>query len=126
MVDDDENLCANMRDVLVDKAYQVSIAYDSNIAIEKAWEKKFDVVIIDLKLTPLNGLETYLVIHDFRPNVVPILITGYPEEVLKVAGQAKWGRVYAWLKKPIDIDDLLALLGQIEKEKAKGILKEPE
>ena len=126
VVDDDEDLCANLKDVLAHKSYRVSVVYDGDMAIEKAWEKQFDIMLIDLKLPPLNGLETYLSIRDFRPDLVVIVITGYPRDTRKLAEQALQEKAYACLEKPINMDNLLSLLGQIKGEKAKGILEKPE
>ena len=126
VVDDDENLCANMKDVLSDKGYRVSVAYDGNTAIEKAQESNFDVMLIDMKLPPVNGLVTYLSIRDIRPNVVVIVITGHPQEMAKLARQALQETAYACLKKPIKMDELISLLEQIKEQKDKGILKKPE
>ncbi len=126
IVDDDENLCANMQDVLSDKGYRVNVAYDNNTAIEKAKKENFDVMLIDMKLPALNGLETYLAIRDFRPNVVVIIITGYPQKMAKLAQQALQENAYACLEKPIDMGELVSLLEQIKEQKAMGILKKPE
>jgi len=95
VVDDNKNLCTNVKDVLSDKGYRVSIACDGNTAIEKAQKSDFDIILIDMKLPALNGLETYLAIHDFRPNVVPIIITGYPKEMDKLVQQALQESAYA-------------------------------
>ena len=126
VVDDDENLCANMKDVLSNKGYRVSVAYDGNMAVEKARKNNFDIMLIDLKLPALNGLETYLSIRDFRPNVVAIMITGYSQEMSKLVQQALQENAYTCLEKPIDMDELLSLLGQIREEKNKGTLKKPQ
>ena len=126
VVDDDESLCANMNDVLSAKGYRVCVAYDGNMAIEKARENNFDIMLIDLKLPTLNGLETYLAIRDFRPDVVSIIITGYPEEMGKLVEQALQGSAYTCLEKPVNMDELVSLLKRIQRQKAKGILKKPE
>ncbi len=126
VVDDDESLCANMEDVLSNKGYRVSVAYDGNIAIENAEKNNFDVMLIDLKLPALNGLETYLSIRDFRPNAVAIIITGYPQEMGDLAQQALQGNAYACLEKPVNMDELVSLLERIKEEKEKGLLKKPE
>lgn len=126
VVDDDESLCANIEGVLSNKGHRVCVAYDGNTAIEKARENNFDIILIDLKLPALNGLETYLAIRDFRPKVTAIVITGYPQEMGNLAQQALRGNAYACLEKPINMDELVVLLERIEVEKAKGILKKPE
>jgi len=126
VVDDDESLCANMKAFLSDKGYRVSVAHDGNTAVERAWENNFDIMLLDLKLPILNGLETYLAIRDIRPNVVVIIITGYRQEMSDVAQQALQGNAYTCLEKPINMDELVLLLRQIEEQKAKGTLKKPE
>jgi len=125
VTDDDENLCANLKEVLSDKGYRVCVAYDGNIAIEKAEKNDFDIMLIDLKLPPLNGLETYLSIRDFRPNVAAIIITGYLREMSKLAQRAMQENAYACLEKPINMDELVSLLERIKEQKDKGTLKKP-
>ncbi len=125
VVDDDKDLCSNMNDVLSDKGYRVSVAYDGDMAIQKARENNFDIVLIDMKLPPVNGLETYLSIRDIRPNAVAIIITGYPKDLGDLVEQAKQRSAYTCLEKPINMEELVSLLAKIEEEKSKGILKEP-
>ena len=126
VVDDDKNLCANIKEVLSDKGYRVCVAYDGNMAIEKAEKSNFDIMLLDLKLPVLNGLETYLSIRDFRPNVVAIMITGYRQEMNELAQQALKESVYTCLEKPINMDKLVELLEQIGEQKDKGTLRKPQ
>ena len=126
VVDDDENLCANLKDNLGDRGYRVCLAYDGNTAVEKARENNFDIMLIDLKLPALNGLETYLAIRDIRPNTVAVIISGYLQEMSDMAKQAKQASAYACLEKPIDMDKLVALLERIREQKARGTLEKPE
>lgn len=123
VVDDDENFCVNLKDVLSKKNYRVSIAHDGNVAIEKAEKNNFDIILLDMKLPALNGLETYLSIRDFRPNVVVIIITGYLKEMDKLVQQALQEDAYTCLEKPIDIDELVSLLERINEQKDKGTLE---
>jgi len=126
VVDDDENLCANLKDVLSDNGYRVSAAHDGEQAIQTAWENNFDIMLIDMKLPALNGLETYLSIRDFRPNVAVIIITGYPMEMSDLVGQALQQNAYTCLEKPIDTGKLVSLLERIKEEKEKVIPKKHE
>jgi len=125
VVDDDENLCANLKDNLSDKGYQVCVAYDGNMAIEMTRENIFDIMLIDLKLPSLNGLETYLAIRDIRPNVVAIIISGYLQEMSELARQAIRESAYTCLEKPINMDKLVELLERIREQKARGTLEKP-
>ena len=126
VVDDDRDLCANMKDVLSDKGYRVSVAHDGSTAIEKAWESDFDVILLDMKLPPLNGLETYFSVRDIRLNVVVIIITGHRQEMGDLVEQAIREAAYTCLEKPIDMDELFSLLEQIMERKGKGIPKKSE
>ncbi len=126
VVDDDRNLCANMEDLLSDRGYRVNVAYDGDMAIEQAWQNNFDIMLLDMKLPPLNGLETYRAIRDIRPNVVVIVFTGYTQEMGNLVQRVLQENAYSCLQKPINMDELALLLKQVEEGKGKGILKKPE
>jgi DNA-binding NtrC family response regulator len=119
VIDDDDNLCTSIRDTLTDKSYRVCTANDGETAIQRAWENNFDVMLIDLKLPVLNGLETYLKIRKIRPNLVAIIITGYPVQMSDLIAKALLKGAYDCLEKPIDMDRLLLLLEQIEERRTK-------
>jgi DNA-binding NtrC family response regulator len=119
VVDDDENLCQNLMDVLCKKGYRVTIAMDSTSAIEKARKNVFDIMLLDMKLPPLNGLETYLAIRRLCPGIVVVIITGFLHEMEDMVKVIRKSGAYALLQKPIDIDNLLSILEQIENQKEK-------
>jgi two-component system response regulator HydG len=122
VADNDRDLCSNLKEVLSDRGYRVNVAYDGNMALEEATKNNFDVVLLDIVLPMLNGLETYLAIREFRPDVVAIVITGYRQEMSELVQQALQENVCTCLEKPIDIDKLLSLLVLIKEQKAKGTL----
>jgi DNA-binding NtrC family response regulator len=124
VVDNDENICANLEDVLTARNYRVNIATDGKTALEKTRQNTFDVILLDLKLPPLHGLETYLNIRDIRPNVTVLIITGYRQEMGELAGLAVEKNAYACLEKPIDMDNLLTMLDRIQEQKNRGITPE--
>ena len=115
VVDDDEELCANVSDILSNKGYRVSVVHDGDRALDKARENNFDVLLLDMKLPPMNGLETLIAIRDFRPNVMVIVITGYATEMCGLIKQALNKHVLSYLKKPIDMDELTSLLERVTK-----------
>ena len=125
VADDDRNLCANVKDILGDKGYRVSVAYDGESAVQKARENNFDIMLLDMKMPVLNGLETYLAIRDIRPDVVAIVITGYPTKMSSEIEQALKESAYTCLEKPIDMDNLVLLLEKIKEQKDTGTLKKP-
>jgi two-component system response regulator HydG len=125
VVDDDQGFCANINNILTDKGYRVSIAHDGNMAIEKVWENNFDIILLDMKLPPLNGLETYLAIREIRWNLVVIVITGYLQEMGDLIQKALQESAYVCLEKPVNMDELISLLDKIKEQKVKGVLPKP-
>jgi DNA-binding NtrC family response regulator len=117
IVDDEQDFCRNLEDVLTQRGYRVCLAFEGRSAIEKTRENNFDIMLIDLKLPVLNGLETYLAIHEIRPHLIAIIMTGYTQELHDVLDEARHQPVYTCLEKPIDIDELLSLLEQIKERR---------
>jgi len=126
VADDDEDLCANIQQILSDKGYRVRVVYDGNAAVVEAEKNNFDIMLLDMKLPALNGLETYLAIREFRPNVVAVVITGYRLETDELVQRALQESVYTCLEKPIDMGNLVSLLEQIKAQKNSGTLKKPQ
>ena len=123
VVDDDENLCRNLLDILQDKGYRVSYALDSMTAIERVKTTVIDILLLDMNLPPLNGLETYLKIRDFNPQVVVVVITGFLSEMGNMVNMVKQNGAYALLEKPINIDNLFSILEQIEQKTGTTLFK---
>jgi len=123
VVDDDENLCRNLLDILQQKGFRVSYALDSTSAIERIKTTAIDILLLDMKLPPLNGLETYIQIRDIRPQVVVVAITGFLSELEHMVKMMNQNGAYALLEKPINIDNLLSILKQIEHEIGTNIIK---
>ena len=116
VVDDEEELCETFQELLGRKGYSVSIAHDGETAIEMVRTNSFDVIMLDMKLPTLNGLETYLAIREVRPHVTVILITGYPSEMGEMAKMAVEKNAYICLEKPLDMETFLPLLREIMDE----------
>jgi DNA-binding NtrC family response regulator len=122
VVDDDQEFCANINNILTDKGYRVSTAHDGDMAIEKVWENNFDIILLDMKLPPLNGLETYLAIREVRRNVAVVVITGYLEEMGDLVQKALHESAYVCMEKPVNMDGLISLLDKIREQKGKAAL----
>jgi len=125
IADDDRNLCANVKDILGDKGYRVSVAYDGESAVQRARENNFDIMLLDMRMPVLNGLETYLAVRDIRPDVVIVIVTGYLAEVSNEVERAIQEGAYSCLEKPIDMDNLVLLLEKVKEQKDTGTLKKP-
>ena len=116
VTDDDPDTRETFKDVLEAKGYKVSTATTGEEAIEQSRERPSDILFMDMKLSALNGLETYLAIKEINPRVIAVIITGYYEETKDLVDKALEKGVYTFLQKPLDMDKVLALIEEISKK----------
>jgi len=117
VVDDNLGICNTIKNILIKKGYNVDIAQSGEEAILMAKELKYNLIFIDMKLPIINGLETYLSIKEINPEVVAIMMTGYRQEMNDLVKQALENNAYICLEKPLDMDDVLQLISEIETKK---------
>jgi DNA-binding NtrC family response regulator len=113
IIDDNPDTCTLLRRILEKKGYSVAIAMDGETAIEQAKKFKYDIILIDLKLPSINGLETYLAIREIDKDVVAIMMTAFRDEMADLIQAGLKNDVYTCLYKPLNIKDLLSLLEHI-------------
>ncbi len=78
VIDDEVDLCENMRDILGDLGHDVTIAHDGPSALEVAASSPpFDVALIDLKMPGMDGLTLYRELKRRRPAMVALLVTAH-------------------------------------------------
>jgi two-component system response regulator HydG len=111
VVDDDTDLADGMADVLDAKGYHVSVANNGFAALELVKKTSFDIVLMDIRMPGMNGVETYRRIKEVRPKIKAIVMTAYSVE--DVVEEAIQERVYKVLNKPVDLDGLMALIEDI-------------
>ena len=121
VADDDEALCENLTDILGEAGYQVVVAHNGEEAVEMAEAYPFDVLLLDMKLPFLNGLEVYRRIKPLQPNIVAIIITGYAQEMADLIQQTLDETAQTCLTKPLGMAQLLGLLKEISAAKRDGI-----
>ncbi len=117
IVDDDTGFCTTLKNILIKRNYKVSIAHSGEEAILNVKNKHFNVILIDIKLPTINGLETYLTIKEMDPEVVAIMITGFKQEVDEIMRKAIDNSAYTCLYKPLDIELMLELIENLLKVK---------
>lgn len=119
VVDDDPGTCVTLKNVLVKRGYKVNTVHTGEEAIAEAYQKRHDILFIDMKLPTINGLETYLAIKEINPEASAI-ITGYQKEVGHLVGQAISHSAYACLYKPLDLAKMLDVVDEITARKRKA------
>ena len=114
IVDDNSSLCKTMSFVLKRKGYSVTTAKDGFEAIERVKERSFDMILIDIKMPHLNGVETLRRIKMIRPEAVVMMMTAYAVEDL--VQDALQEGVFGVIYKPLDIDKFINLIGNKKKD----------
>lgn len=111
VVDDDQGLRLSVKSALtVTQRFEVDEAFDGINALEKikGSDKKYDIVILDVDMPRLNGLETLKQVKEFDPGIIAIIMTAHA--TLNDAIQAVKDGAYNYLQKPVAADDLLQLI----------------
>lgn len=113
IVDDDIEMTETLSDILEDSGYDVEVANDGFKAIERVKARAFDVILMDIKMPRINGVETCKEIKSIRPEAVVMMMTAYSVEDL-VAEALKEG-AYGVMYKPIDIAKVAEFVERIKK-----------
>jgi DNA-binding NtrC family response regulator len=119
VVDDEAIVRESIRDWLKDAGYEVSVAESGEEALKLIQQKNFGVMILDLRLPGMNGIDVLKKVKVVKPNIKSIVITAYPT-MLTQEEAAKLGAI-DYLVKPVFPDKLEELirniLGEVEKGK---------
>jgi two-component system response regulator HydG len=113
IVDDDIEMTETLSDILKDLGHHVEVANDGLKAIEKIKAQTFDVILMDIKMPGINGVETYKRIKNIRPEATVMMMTAYSVEDL-VAEALKEG-AYGIMYKPIDITKVVEFIESLKK-----------
>jgi DNA-binding NtrC family response regulator len=107
MVIDDEKIVGSMaKRSLEQDGYEVETFLNGESALARLQEKNFDVVITDLKMKGIDGLEILRTVKQLYPGTVVIMITAFAN--LDVAIEALRDDVHDFFPKPVKIKDLKA------------------
>lgn len=110
IVEDEQNLARFIELELKHEDYNVDIEYDGRTGLDKALNKSYDLIILDLMLPNINGLEICRQIRQEQSTPI-IIITAKGETYDKVAGLDYGADDY--IVKPFDIEELLARIRAI-------------
>ena len=105
VVDDEKLLVKGMKFNLENEGYEVECAYDGAAAVELAREGKLDLIILDLMMPEVDGLEACMRIREFS-NVPVIMLTAKSEDADKLMGFECGADDY--LTKPFNVLELKA------------------
>jgi len=105
LVDDEERFLSTTEKLLLRKGYDVLTATSGNEALEKLRTHNVHVVILDVKMPGMDGIETLKAIKRAYPLVEVIMLTGHATVDSAVEGLKAGATDY--LMKPTDVEDLI-------------------
>ena len=104
VIDDEVAVNNNIRKILSKKGFNVDQAVTKSEAFEKIEENAYALVLLDLKIPEVNGLELLKAIRDQRPDTMVIIITGYAS--IETAVESSRLGAVDYIPKPFTPDEI--------------------
>jgi NADH-quinone oxidoreductase subunit E/NADP-reducing hydrogenase subunit HndA len=124
VVDDEQIVLKSCERILVPEGYEVNTAASAKTALEMLDTSQYDLIITDLKMPEMDGLEFMRLVRRKNPDINIVVITGYPsQESIKEALSL---RIIDYLPKPFSPAHLLEVTNNAILLKKKGVAPEPE
>lgn len=112
IVDDEKNMRVTLADILRDESYEVETAASGEEAMELCKSQEFDIVIMDVRMPGVDGIEAFRLIRRHREGVKVIMMSAYSIEELKE--EALDDGAIAFLSKPLDVEKVIKLVNEIK------------
>ena len=108
IAEDEANIRRGLREFLEDEGYYVLECSNGKEAIESLQKHDVDLIISDLRMSPINGTQLLEHVVSKYPTISVIILTGHG--TVDAAVQAMHKGAYDFLSKPVDLDRLLLLI----------------
>ena len=114
LIDDEERMCESLKILLEIEGYDVDAFTDSEKAAGFLNDSNYDLVITDIKMPAIDGLDILKQAHQRDPNLEVILMTGYAS--LSSAKEAVDQGAFSYLTKPVEFEEMkIAIARSLEK-----------
>ncbi len=111
VVDDHQGMLQSLGNILDDEGYQVELASSGLAAIEACQKQQFHIILMDVRMPGIDGLETLRRISDYTQNTRIVMMSAYSVEEMKQ--EATQQGAVTFLQKPIDVDSIIKLLEKL-------------
>ena len=115
LMEDEQSVAQGLQMVLKEGGYGVDLAMTGHGALEQFKQKYFDLLVADLRLPDMDGMEVIREIKEKRPETEVVVITGYAT-VTSAVDAMKIG-AFDYLPKPFTEDEFMTAVGEALKEK---------
>lgn len=114
IVDDEPRILLLMKGLLKANGYEVETAKDGAAALEIVKAGVVDIVVTDLRMQPMDGMELFREVRAASPDIPVILLTAYAS--VETAIDALKSGIFDYLTKPFKVEDMLACLKRAEEK----------
>jgi len=110
IVDDDRTILTSFSEILQSKGYSIDTAESGTEAISKTEKDYFNLVLLDIKLPDMEGIDLLNSIRETNPRMMKIVVSGYASLENAVAALNRGADAY--LIKPVDPEELVRIVGE--------------
>ncbi|MEW5801936.1 MAG: response regulator [bacterium] len=104
IVDDEQHISFILQNILEDAGYDTSTADNGITALEAIKHQKPDMIITDINMPHMDGLELLAIVRNMHPEIKNIIMTGSNNQSYYQKAK-EWGVVY-YFTKPLDFEKL--------------------
>jgi two-component system, NtrC family, nitrogen regulation response regulator NtrX len=108
VVDDEESICQSLKAILSDEGYQVLVAGSGEEAVKIVEEEMPQLVLLDIWLPGMDGLETLKAIKKINPEALVIIMSGHG--TIETAVRATKLGAFDFIEKPLSLDKIIILV----------------
>jgi len=119
LVDDEKEFVETLADRLKMRELEAAVAHDGEEALSAVKEEEPDVLVLDLKMPGIDGIEVLRRVRKAYPNLQVIILTGHGSK--KDEDAARSLGAYDYLKKPVDLDTLVPRIKDAFKQKMRKL-----
>jgi DNA-binding NtrC family response regulator len=106
LVDDEERFRINLAKMLAAEGFEVTTRDSGQGALDELASRPYDVILLDMRMPDMNGLETLAAIKEKRPDAEVIILTGHAS--VDAAAEIIRLGAYEFLLKPCPIEEVVA------------------
>ncbi len=121
LLEDEFSLAEGLQMVMAEEGYEVEMADTGQGALDKFGAKDFDLMVADLRLPDIDGMEVIQHVRERRPETKVVIITGYPS--VSTAVQAVKMGVSDYLRKPFTDDEFKTAVETALKDREKASME---
>ncbi|MGB5159118.1 response regulator [Desulfobacterium sp. N47] len=115
ILDDEPIVCKRLKPAFQKAGYEVETYTSSADAMQRIPEKKFDIVITDLKMEGVSGMEFLTEVKRQFPQTEIIVITGFA--TMEASKESLQKGVFRFVAKPFKLADILEIVEQLKNER---------